>query len=334
MMRALNLLSSIGVLIAMMVLFHRLRITPPLATVAACCLVLVPQWSAIMTMGGNDAPATLLSTIACVLLVRIASGDRSSRAAALAGVAVGFALSTKLTTWFLVPMAACAVLAPGVGPMRRRTVVILSGTIALAGGWVPLRNILVFGDPTASAFKREILERSGFLALSAAQPAAGTPAFWTMLRSQVLEAFWARFGSLGVGPDAASRLWTVYAAVTVLIVIALIAGVFYAIRLARARDERDWRPLTLAVGAATGLAAWIWINLAARPDTIVHWTPRHVLPLSAPLVALAALGAQRLSNTVARPTITRLGASVILVVLAGAWLSTLRHVIQQFYFGY
>ena len=333
-LRWLNLVCSIGVIAILTRLLRRSLLNPELAAGAACCLALVPQWSAILAMAGNDAPATLAATIACAGLARLASGDGSTRTVALAGVAVGFALATKLTTWFLVPMAAFAALAPALGRFRFRTGATLLGTIALASGWVPVRNLLVFGDPMASAFKRDLLDRSGFLALSTVQPGVGTPAFWAMLRAQVFEAFWGRFGSLGAGPDGASRLWLVYAASTVLIAIAVIVGSLWALRLARADAGRGWGVAMLAVGASAGLAGWVWINLAARADTIVHWTPRHVLPLSAPLLVLAALGAQQLRETGLRPASRRLVASIVVTALAGAWFATLRHVIQQFHYGY
>ena len=61
----------------------------------------------------------------------------------------------------------------------------------------------VFGDPSAHAFKRAVLEAGGFVPTRGPMP--WTPEFWAQMRVMVFEPFWARFGSLGAGPFPGSR---------------------------------------------------------------------------------------------------------------------------------
>jgi hypothetical protein len=290
-------------------------------------------------MVNNDAAATLAATAACLLLWRLAGGGDRISTAAVAGLVAGLAISTKWTAAFLVPMAAAAVACQPGTARRARAAGWISLGLAAGAGWVFARNLWVFGDPLAREFKRDILGRSGFAAIGAAPPGPLDPAFWTAMRLQVFEAFWARFGSLGAGPDAGSRVWLLYGAMTAALIVLLAIGLLAAVRQpasGAADGGPAWRvTLTAAIATLSALALWVFVNLVPQADIVVHWTPRHLLPATAPLLLLTALGLQRLRAGLGGPAAAwRSAGLLVLFVLVTGWLVALRHAIQQFYFGY
>jgi hypothetical protein len=303
-----------------------------LAAAATCALALVPQWSAILAMAGNDAPATLLATATFVLLLDVATGPARPLRMLVAGGLVGLSLGTKLTTAFLIPTAIVACCGPALRERRHGCAWLAFGALA-ASGWIYVRQWVVFGDPLASDFKRDLLDRSGFITLAAAQPRVTDTAFWVQLHAQVYEAFWARFGSLGAGPDAGSRVWWIFAGLSVLVAALVATGL--AVTLRARSDESRWLGLTTGTAFLSGIAIWIGVNVAGRPDMIVHWTPRHVLPLSVVALALASTGARWCHARHPRmaPVVNLIGAFG-LALLAAAWLVSWRHAMQQFHFGY
>ena len=175
---------------------------------------LIPQWCAVMTAVSTDPPATLLASAATLAIVRIALGRTGKHGALLAGLLIGAAYAVKATAVFLAPMALLAcVLGQSRAPRQhdalvrsarpraegvRAAAAAIGPGVVLAAAWIHLRAWLMFGDPTARAFKKAILEAGGFA--PTAGPMPWTPEFWTQMRVIVLEPFWARFGSLGAGP--------------------------------------------------------------------------------------------------------------------------------------
>lgn len=307
-----------------------------LAAAAASSLPLVPQWSAVLTTVSNDSLATMLATLAAATLLSARPSGRASSRAVVAGILCGLALATKLTAAFLLPMGVAAILVSH--PTRRLADGALMGAGVLAGtGWVFVRNAWVFGDPLASDFKRMILDRSGFVALSHAQPSIADAAFWTNLHGQLFEAFWARFGSLGVGPTPGSRLWWFFGAVSGGLLVLLAAGFWFAVRRSSFQHRAQVAPATVvaAWGTAAGFALWLGVNLAGLDDVVVHWTPRHLLPLSLPALWVAVAGLQALRRTSAEHPCRscRLAAGGFLLLLTLSWLACLRHVMAQFHFG-
>ena len=89
-----------------------------------------------------------------------------------------------------------------------------------------------------------------------------------------------------------------------------------------------------AVGLALGLAGWIGVNLAPRADMVVHWTPRHILPLTAPAAVLVAAGLDALRRRAWTPRPAAGLAGLTLVALALAYLSVLRATLLTLHFGY
>ncbi len=68
---------------------------------------------------------------------------------------------------------------------------------------------------------------------------------------------------------------------------------------------------------------------------VVHWTPRHILPLTAPAALLVGAGLERLRHASApgrRVSAAVIGATI--AALALAWLGVLRATVLMFHFGY
>ena len=89
------------------------------------------------------------------------------------------------------------------------------------------------------------------------------------------------------------------------------------------------------VGVGVGLAAWAGVNLVPRADMVVHWTPRHILPLTAPAALLVGAGLERLRH--ASAPVRQVGAALVGVTIAAlalAWLGVLRATVLMFHFGY
>ena len=223
-----------------------------------------------------------------------------------------------------------------------RPVSLIGLGIAVAAAWIAVRAWFVFGDPQAVAFKKAVLEAGGFVPLGGPMP--WTAEFWAHMRVMVFEPFWARFGSLGAGPFPGSRVWLVYGAASMLIVMLAAHGIV-SWTLAGLRDVRrgtssDTARTMLAVavcgvGVGVGLAAWAGVNLLPRADMVVHWTPRHILPLTAPAALLVGAGLERLRH--ASAPVRQGGAALVGVTIAAlslAWLGVLRATVLMFHFGY
>ena len=91
-----------------------------------------------------------------------------------------------------------------------------------------------------------------------------------------------------------------------------------------------------AAGVLVGVGLWAWVNLVPQADVIVHWTPRHILPLTGPLLVVVASGTQRLASAMPSPARRwfrgMLAGGLLLLALTG--LAVLRSAILGFHFGY
>lgn len=314
-----------------------------LGAVAGVSLALVPQWCAVMGSVSTDPPATLAAAVVTLLWCYGLQAPAQQRWSLAAGLVTGVAYAVKATTIFLVPMGLAALWCVSRSVSRRRTAGHLARFvigILLTAAWIPLRAWLVFGDPLARAFKRDVLATGGFTVVEG--PPILSQAFASQMRSMVFEPFWARFGSLGAGPMPGTRLWWIYAVATIGLLCATAAGLAVTARGFRIPRPASDRAIMVgavmvsAVGIITGVALWAWVNLVPQADVIVHWTPRHLLPLTAPLLVVAAGGVQYVS--LALPDNARAMLRVLLgiglLVLAVAGLAVLRSVVLGFHFGY
>lgn len=310
-----------------------------LAMVATAAVGLVPQWGAVMGIVSTDPPATLAAAVATLLVFKAVQSPSTWYLPALAGLVVGLAYATKVTSVFLVPMMAVALWGvarhAGVGQAFRHAAWIAGG-LFVGAAWVPLRAWVVFGDPLARAFKRDVLEIGGFQVVDG--PPVLSLAFAQQLQTMVFEAFWARFGSLGAGPLPGTRLWWIYAVASVGLLVAFGIGATSALRVLRRStwNGADWMVASSTAGVVAGVGLWAWVNLVPQADVIVHWTPRHILPLTVPLLVVVASGTQRLFSVMpvsARLWLRRMLA-LGLLVLALTGVAVLRSVVLGFHFGY
>lgn len=332
-LRGVSLLMAMSTALVVTQLVMSVTAHATVALLAGASLGLVPQWCAVMGSVSTDPPATLLAALATFAVAAVARGRTSTAWLLLTGVLIGAAYGVKATTVFLVPMAvlACLVSAPrGWREALRRLLIVGAGS-ALAAGWIPVRAWLVFGDPRAAAFKRAVLEAAGFV--PAGGPMPWTADFWRQMQTMVFEPFWARFGSLGAGPFPGARVWLVYAAASGALMLLAALGTATAWRTRHERDRHV--PWLCAAGAIAGLGAWVVVNLLPQADMVVHWTPRHVLPLTAPMAVLIATGVcrvQQCGRTPARMVGLVLGLMVL--ALAVAHLAVFRATVLMFHFGY
>jgi hypothetical protein len=115
-------------------------------TLLAGCLVLaLPVLSTTQPGQAFSDVAGLAMLLAGIALVANTGAQRSMLA--VAGLALGFALGTKVT--FLIPGLAVAFGAPLLAPVgeRLRALALLVGGVVLAGGWWYLRDALYVGNP-------------------------------------------------------------------------------------------------------------------------------------------------------------------------------------------
>lgn len=342
--RAFWLLRGLSLVMAGAALFCALRAVTmatgnfALAAVATAAVGLVPQWGAVMGSVSTDPPATCAAAIAMLLLGRAAQAPAGWHWSAAAGLATGLACATKVTSVFLGPAAVVVLLAvhrhDRHAGMRHGAAFATAATLGAA--WVPLRAWLVFGDPLAREFKREVLALGGFHVTEG--PPVLSAAFVGQMQTMVFEPFWARFGSLGAGPLPGTRLWWIYGAATAALLFAMSIGMLAAWRRVRRTpaDVRGWMAMASVAGVATGCALWAWINLVPRADVIVHWTPRHLLPLTVPLLVVTAVGIQRVNASLSARHRLLLRAALAggLIALGLASLAVWRSVVLGFHFGY
>jgi 4-amino-4-deoxy-L-arabinose transferase-like glycosyltransferase len=166
----LRLLRMVSVLLGAVtiVLVHRLgRVAcparPRVADLAALLVGCLPMWSFLHGVLNSDVLATTLATATSLVLLRLHLAPRVGVRQALGlGTLLGLALLTKLTTLFLVALAAIVLLGRGWRAWRSeasaagapgRSSWLFAGvtagvTAALAGGWFG-RNALLYGDPLA-----------------------------------------------------------------------------------------------------------------------------------------------------------------------------------------
>lgn len=160
-LRQLRLLSVVlgGLTIA---LVHRLGraacpLQPRIGDLAALLVACLPMWSFLHGVLNSDVLAATLSTATTLLLVHLARAERIALGAALGlGALLGLALLTKLTTLYLLPLAAAACLPPllrarGAGALAPSLLRLGLGVLLVSAlaGWTFVRNQSLYGDPLA-----------------------------------------------------------------------------------------------------------------------------------------------------------------------------------------
>ena len=254
-----------------------------LPVLAAGFVAFIPQFNFLHAYITNDTLAIWLSTLgmASLVSVALASPENQRRAWAWAGGIVSFALATKMTTWFLIPLAGLLALSLLVTKTRRWPV--LLGDTAIFGGlalvvprlsWLVWPDLLerLFHSPQAGGFRPDFATLSHF-----------TATIFPLTHSS----FWGRFGWMNV-------LMEPYA---VLILdgiggIGLVSAAFFL--------WKDWRNLLIGqrLGVILLLTGFVFVALLFVVFNLTTVQPqgRYFFPALATIGVFVALGWVRLAG--------------------------------------
>lgn len=124
------------------------------ALTAAALAAFTPMFVSVSGSVQNDAGAAAVSTLALWLGVWLYQEGLTARRAALWGAVLGLGALTKISSALMVVPAAALILFWGEAqriPWRRRLgiLAVLALSAALVGGWWYIRNLVLYGEPTA-----------------------------------------------------------------------------------------------------------------------------------------------------------------------------------------
>lgn len=322
-LRALNGVIGLLTLLSLWFMLKPLHMGPRVAGLACAAFVLVPTSGAQQIAVSNDGLATLWVAV-CASLLFVQPGLRAR--AALAGVAAGAALATKLTTAFLFPMALVYFWFASPSWQTRVRSMGLFGAAALitvAPLWV--RNTLTFGDPLALPLKRTLIR----LFVPPVSLGLTDAAYYRNLLHGWFISFWATFGSTGVGPPGGSPVWIVYGTATCALVGLLLSG---GIAAARRRSDAA---VASALASVTAIVLQL-IAVTVGNANIVANSARYLYPLAAPALYLFVWTVRWLDEAPRsrfRSHAVVAGRALWLALIA-AWFATYLQVVYEFHFGY
>jgi|GEM_PF-1403251 hypothetical protein len=263
------------------------------ALLAVLILILIPQFIFITVAVSNDSAVIAFSTLSLALTVYIVrAGDLRWRTILVLGLALACAAASKASGIAPYPLAAFAV-AYAVwktrAPFWRLLVsgVLIAGIGALiAGGWY-LRNLTLFGDPTAT---------SVIAAYSA--PRGSTPIDLIGEGRGLYYSFWGLFGWFNVAPPLWFYTWT-----AIYVAVAVVGAGFRLIRQ-RPRFSRDEGVIAaLLIGYCLIVLLGWW-----RYEQIVFaGQGRLLFPLLGIVCAALAWGFAGLSRPVALAAVSIMG---------------------------
>ncbi|MBE3134465.1 MAG: glycosyltransferase family 39 protein, partial [Acidobacteria bacterium] len=245
----------------------------------------------------------------------------------LIGLVTGLAIATKLSTVFLGPMMAVALVIRFSRDLRRLLIhgAVFLASLALTCGWVFLRNWMVFGDPLAREFTLRVaapLQVPKHRVLT-------DPFFVEQLPAYLYRSFWASFGWMSVEPPHDSWIWTLYLSLTIGLLAALAV---FVVRVVLGRVASDTRRVaTIALcGMAFNLVAFLWYAgiWSANQARYFYPTLGPALIVMTPAVGAAGNALRRL-----HPALDRVLYALLYVALAISWLVAFGAAILRFHFG-
>lgn len=260
---------------------------PRIADLAALLVACLPMFSFLHGVLNNDVLATAVSAATVLALVRVLQAHTLRLGHGLQlGVLLGLAVLTKLTTLFLLPLAALAFAVRTVQDRRngrtaasvRTGLAALGLTVAISGWWF-LRNHQLYGDPLAMA-----AHDASFTTIPQDQRLS-----W-LLGTFLPDVFASLFGAFGWFSLAPHPLLVVIG--TAVAGLALV-GLMQALRIAeRHRDDTCaprhlWLLLAVLLLVFAGTARFNWT--APQPQA------RLLFPAIAPAAVLLAAGLVRLA---------------------------------------
>lgn len=254
-----------------------------LPALAAGFVAFIPQFNFLHAYITNDTLAILLSTLGLTALVSVAlaSPETQRRAWAWAGSVVSLALATKMTTWFLLPVA--GLLALSLLSAKTRRWPVLLGDITLFGALVlivPLLSWLVWPDLLERLFHSP--QSGGFRS-----DFASLGHFTATILPLTHSSFWGRFGWMNV-------LMEPYAVLILdgIGVIGLVSAAFFL--------WKDWRGLLIGqrLGVILLLTGFVFVSLLFVVFNLTTVQPqgRYFFPALATIGIFVALGWVRLAG--------------------------------------
>lgn len=118
---------------------------------SAAFVAFLPQFLFISSVISNDNMATMLSSAALWLIVRLVNRGANWKRGLFLGLVVGAAMLAKLSVGALAPLVilALALLSWRSGEWLKgiQTALVFSAVVALVAGWWYLRNIVLYGEP-------------------------------------------------------------------------------------------------------------------------------------------------------------------------------------------
>jgi len=272
------------------------------ALIAAAVLAFNPMFLFVSGSINNDNLAILLGTATLfVALILVAHGP-SRRAGIWLGVLMGLGGLTKVTTAFLAPAVALALLACVVQHRKKQgtvgktamTGLTAAGIALLLAGPIYVRNTLIYGDPTAV--------RQDFAVWTTRTVSEGL----AVMKYELVYTWttaWGRFGYGDVPFHSA-----VYRALAIGTGLAVLGLALRVVRWLRGRP----RPNTLLWQLGVLVMATVMLWLATLAYALINPTAavgRYTFPALAAMTTLIAMGLEGLA-----PWRWNLGLTVIIVV--------------------
>jgi hypothetical protein len=237
-----------------------------------------PQFLHISSSVSNDAFLVATTNVAFALALWWWHRPEALWRAAAVGLAVGMALLTKSSGLSLIPTIGLLLLLGGrlAWPLRLRHIAIFGVVVALVSGWWFARNLLLYGEPTATQIHLQIFDEA--------------PPPFTISKvmdnwSMVANSFWASFGWGGLNLSH-----EVYRAVRGFALLLVLAFVWATVRGRRAWSE----PQKVLVGLSVvhllvvGALLFQWMRLTEAPHG------RLLFPALLPITLVLMLGFLRL----------------------------------------
>lgn len=224
---------------------------PAIALLSAALVAFNPMFLFISASVSNDSAIAALSAISLLLILRTLDARLSLRSGALQGGFIGLACLAKLSGLGLLPLAIGAALYAGRRHAAWRPVlhhvVGIVGAFAVVAGWWFVRNLMLYGDPTAvSAWISVVGTRTRPVDLEEVR------GLWV--------AFWGVFGAFDI--LAQPWVYSVYAVVCLAAIAGwlgtFLAGGRYPFRAVGIVLLTFW-----LVIEATALARWTSMNYAS-----------------------------------------------------------------------
>ncbi|MCP4536015.1 MAG: DUF2142 domain-containing protein [Chloroflexi bacterium] len=287
-LRLLSVLLGAGLLV---VAFGTVRTVfperPELALMAAAFIAFIPQHVAMMSGVENDALGELIAGSTLWALVVYVGGNGKRESPWPIGLLLAMALLTKATVYFVVGVAALAVIVRW--RQERQTFKWAIGqlawmfvpTLLLSLPWF-IRNGLTYGwmDPLGMAQHNAVVE--GQMRTSEYLAFYGWPAYWERAWSFTFNSFWGQFGWMAV--VLPTRFYQALLLLSILLAIGFLWWLFDRRRPKLIPAQRAGLTLFLAAALFT-LLEYLGYNL-----TFVQHQGRYLFPALIPIGTAVALG--------------------------------------------